>query len=1076
MAKIGKEYIDDLTGLYNRRYLLLEAIKKLKSAEQKGMPLSIVFIDLDHFKNVNDTYGHSRGDVVLKEFGEFLKRELRQNDTVYRYGGDEFICILPNADHAQAVMVSGRFMNRCRAKEFAKNRLTLSIGIASFPENAGDWKGLFELADRNLYSAKRHGRDQIGTFKEGEKGLIIPTEEIIGREEEIATAKRFINPIFSGNGGTVCISGEVGVGKTRLVNEIARDADLENIPFLSSNLSATTKSIPYYPIREVLRAIALRTIIDKKGTDITREIPRAYQIELAKIVPELSNKSKGRDEHIFMVDKFRLFEGVRRLLALQCSKEPLLICIDNSHWADDGSLELFHYLVRTLRDNPVFFLLIYRVEEVGNSSLQRILQLMGRECLYEEINLEALETAGVARMLSLIIDGNPSLELTNYIYRETGGNPFFIEELMKSLESNGALFLDNNEWVFDRSKEIVIPYSLEDVVLRKLGMMDSEAHNLLEYAAVIGREFDFALLRDITKMNEGHLFDLMDGILEVRLLKESGGERYCFSEDVIREIIYKEINEAKLKHYHEIVGEELSRLHKGRVPEIAEELSSHFFISGDRERAIKYSIIAGDKAKASYANQDAIRFYTRAIKYLPKSKVKNKEIKEIESLRNRANVLNLIGENKKAIGDLKEAIKKAKVIRDKKEEADCLIALCKAYLYIARYNKATKKAEMALEIYKELKDKKGETKCLNYIGVAYWYLDEYKDALEFYQSSLKIAKELSDREGEAMALGNIAINYWNLGKYHRALKYYKNSLEITKEIGNRQTEGIAFNNIGLIYATLSNYSKALEYYENSLAITKEIGARAIEASSLNNIGIIYADRSEYHKALEYYDSSLKITKEISDRKVEAMNLNNIGVSYGNLGEYSTSLKYCKSSLKIAKDIGDRKTEAESLIGIGNTYLEANNFSNAKKYYSKAYSIVREIESKPLLADISLVTASFFIEKDDLTEAKKRLKQGVSLAFELDAKRMKACGLCLSGRLYTKEKEWDNAEPSFSQSAEIFKRLKNKFELAKVYYYQGLMFKESGDKINSKKYFTKATKIFKKLGAKGWILKVEKTFP
>ena len=167
MTKIGKEYIDDLTGLYNRRYLLLEAIKKLKSAEQKGMPLSMVFIDLDHFKNVNDTYGHARGDVVLREFGEFLKRELRQNDTVYRYGGDEFICILPNADYAQAVVVSGRFMKRCRAKEFAKNRLTLSIGIASFPENAGDWKGLFELAEVYYYQGLmfKESGDKINSKK-----------------------------------------------------------------------------------------------------------------------------------------------------------------------------------------------------------------------------------------------------------------------------------------------------------------------------------------------------------------------------------------------------------------------------------------------------------------------------------------------------------------------------------------------------------------------------------------------------------------------------------------------------------------------------------------------------------------------------------------------------------------------------------------------------------------------------------------------------------------------------------------------------------------------------------------------
>jgi diguanylate cyclase (GGDEF)-like protein len=138
MTKIGKEYIDDLTGLYNRRYLFIQAPKELKKAEQSEMPLSIVFIDLDHFKNVNDTYGHARGDILLREFGEFLGSLLRKDDTVYRYGGDEFICILPNADYKQAVMVSGRFMERCKSREFGGNRLTLSIGIASFPENAGD--------------------------------------------------------------------------------------------------------------------------------------------------------------------------------------------------------------------------------------------------------------------------------------------------------------------------------------------------------------------------------------------------------------------------------------------------------------------------------------------------------------------------------------------------------------------------------------------------------------------------------------------------------------------------------------------------------------------------------------------------------------------------------------------------------------------------------------------------------------------------------------------------------------------------------------------------------------------------
>ena len=144
MTKIGKEYLDDLTGLYNRRYLYIEAPRKIEEIQERDIPLSMVLIDLDHFKNVNDTYGHRRGDVVLREFGVFLNTLLRADDTVFRYGGDEFVCILPNANYEQAKMISRRFVKRCRIKEFAQLRLTMSIGIASYPENARDWTGLFE--------------------------------------------------------------------------------------------------------------------------------------------------------------------------------------------------------------------------------------------------------------------------------------------------------------------------------------------------------------------------------------------------------------------------------------------------------------------------------------------------------------------------------------------------------------------------------------------------------------------------------------------------------------------------------------------------------------------------------------------------------------------------------------------------------------------------------------------------------------------------------------------------------------------------------------------------------------------
>ncbi len=1106
MDEIRKGYIDDLTGLYNRRYLLTNIPKKLKETQCDKKPLSIVLIDLDHFKNVNDTYSHTRGDVVLKEFATFLKTLLRTDDTVFRYGGDEFVCVLPNANYEQAKRISRRFVEQCRIKEFAQLRLTMSIGIASYPLNARDWHTLFEIADRNLFSAKRHGRDRISILEKEKKELIIPTGEIIGRESEITKIKEFISPIFSGNGGAVCISGEVGVGKTRLVHECVKRFQLWDIRILESSLAATTSSIPYYPFREIIR-----TVINKEGKGSIKEITMAYQIELAKIIPEISGKSNDVEKNIFMLDKFRLFEGVRRFLALQASKSPLFVCLDNIHWIDKGSLELLHYLIRALRKSPIFFFLIYRVEEIKDSFFQSVLQLMGREGLYEKINLETLETADIAQMLSLIIDASPPFELTGYIFKETGGNPFFIEELMKSLDTNRAFIWEEDKCVFDKGKKVVIPYSVEGVIDRKLGMMNKEACDLLEYAAVVGREFDFTFLQDVTKMNEGHLFDLMDDILEVRLLKESGGERYCFSENIIREIIYNQISGAELRRYHQIVGERLLSIYKNRIKEVVEELSHHFYISGDRKKAIKYSMIAANRAKDAYANQDAIRFYTWVIESLRHEAIVGRELEEIECLRKRAIVSNLVGENDNAAMDLKEAIKKSKKMSDKGKEADCLIAFSKVYQDMAQCNKAAKKAGVALEIYRELDNKKGLADSLNNIGVVYEILGDYSKALEFYQGSLKTTKEIVDRRGEAASFYNIGVIYKNLGEYTKALKYYQDSLNIRKEIGdhkgeaaslkdigivyeilgdyskslefyqdslkieemigNRKGEAACFNNIGIIYYYFGEYTKALEFYQRSLKIREEIGERRGQATSFNNIGIIYNNFGEYTKALEFYQRSLKIREEIGDRRGEAASLNNIGIIYNNFGEYTTSLEFHQRSFKIRKKIADCWGEVGSLLSLGDTYFEKGDFSVAGKYYNKAHLLARKIKSKLFLAYVFLSLTSLYLTKSNLADAKKRLNQTLSLADELGSKEIKTKALCLSGRLYTKQKKWDRAKSSFKESLSIFKELKRKFDLAQVYYYQGLMFRESGKKIEAQKSFAAALKIFKKIGAKAWIKKV-----
>ncbi|MCA8960056.1 MAG: sensor domain-containing diguanylate cyclase, partial [Planctomycetes bacterium] len=157
---------DAVTGVYNRRYLLSQLVAELKRAVRFGRDLSVVFMDLDGFKEVNDTLGHRQGDRILKELGNLLTSTVRESDFVCRYGGDEFVIILPETDLESAQKKAEHLRDRVAAYDFSLSQdgedfpLTLSAGVAS-TRNSIDARGLLNQADRALYMAKRSGKNQV---------------------------------------------------------------------------------------------------------------------------------------------------------------------------------------------------------------------------------------------------------------------------------------------------------------------------------------------------------------------------------------------------------------------------------------------------------------------------------------------------------------------------------------------------------------------------------------------------------------------------------------------------------------------------------------------------------------------------------------------------------------------------------------------------------------------------------------------------------------------------------------------------------------------------------------------------
>jgi two-component system cell cycle response regulator len=166
---------DDLTGLLSSRSFFSELRRESARAKAENRPFCVLMMDLDHFKSVNDTYGHLTGSKTLEELASCIINNLRSGDAAARFGGEEFAAFLLDAEPSQAIVAAERIRAEVARSEFSilkkgtavgKHKITISIGISSFPEDSGDPIELVEMADSALYRAKHEGRNRVRVYRD----------------------------------------------------------------------------------------------------------------------------------------------------------------------------------------------------------------------------------------------------------------------------------------------------------------------------------------------------------------------------------------------------------------------------------------------------------------------------------------------------------------------------------------------------------------------------------------------------------------------------------------------------------------------------------------------------------------------------------------------------------------------------------------------------------------------------------------------------------------------------------------------------------------------------------------------
>jgi diguanylate cyclase (GGDEF)-like protein len=170
---------DPVTGMYNRRYLDRRLEEEVARGRRSGIPLSILLLDIDHFKRINDTYGHQVGDQVLNNLGKLIRTVIRGFDVAARYGGEELLVIAPNTTTSSAVALAERLREQVEIHALGSEpyrmqeiRITVSIGVASLDSEIADYQHLVANADQALYRAKQEGRNRVSTYSIGAQGIV----------------------------------------------------------------------------------------------------------------------------------------------------------------------------------------------------------------------------------------------------------------------------------------------------------------------------------------------------------------------------------------------------------------------------------------------------------------------------------------------------------------------------------------------------------------------------------------------------------------------------------------------------------------------------------------------------------------------------------------------------------------------------------------------------------------------------------------------------------------------------------------------------------------------------------------
>ena len=778
----------------------------------------------------------------------------------------------------------------------------------------------------------------------------------IGRGEELFQLTSAIQPIYEGLfGGLILVSGEAGIGKSRLVHEVIDQQTNAQIMLCQSDEILRESLNPFrHFLRQYFDQLTHAKEKIKKGnfaTKLDALIANTYD-KTIKAELERTRSFLGAMINLYwpgslyeQLEPKSRFENsltaLKTLILAESLRQPVMLLLEDVQWLDEDSHLFLAQLTHNVAAYPIAIIATTRPLE-GETAVSIPIDMVK-----QEIILGSLSANEIANLAQEHLGDKLAPSLARLLMQRAEGNPFFAEQILLYLQEQGMLISDEQGWrlIDGTSSDRALPDDVQAVLVARLDRLAQEVKQVVQTAAVLGREFSVQILSQMLR-NDRAVDNKIQSAQEAAIWSAISELRYLFRHALLRDAAYEMQLRTQLQSLHKTAAEAIQTLYADGLDAYYPELVHHHYHAGNQAQERIFARLAGEQAQTQYANADAISYLSRALELTLSDQAEDR----FELLIARENIYDLVGNREAQKVDLAQlqALLAAEFPKDAQRQTQVGIRLAKYHERVGQFAEATAMARDVLQQAQQNQLYEAQAHAHFQYCIALWRQGFYEEARTQANMALSVAKAHSLPLMEAFALHQLGNSDYLHGRYEEARHHYEQAHAIFVHIlKNLRSQSSTLANLGLVAIALGNYASARDKFRQSLAINRQIGNVLGIARGLQSLGGLYIRQYEFDEARTHFEQALNISREMRDRNSEAIIILYLIDLSQMLGDYTVADNYLDVALSLARSLGNRRSESLALMKRGFLNFLQGNPAAALTILQTGLNISQEIGLEPV---------------------------------------------------------------------------------------------------------------------------------